>query len=208
MATPTTKPAKKRRTQAERRAATRTALLDATIDCLIDYGYANTTTNRIVERAGVSRGAQVHHYPTKASLVAEAVRHLAERRTGELLSELEALPEGRNRVKAALDLLWKAHSGPLFQASLELWVAARTDKELRDSLVPVEREISQRVVEISHEVFGNGGDGAELAANVQTSLAAVQGLALVGNLVGSGQRRDQEAIWIACRDRLITLFDE
>ena len=44
-----TSPKKKRRTQAERRAATRGALLDATIDCLVEFGYANTTTNRIVE---------------------------------------------------------------------------------------------------------------------------------------------------------------
>lgn len=68
---------KRTRTQEERSAATRAALLDATVACLVDYGYASLTTTRVVERAGVSRGAQVHHFPTKAQLVTEAVRHLA-----------------------------------------------------------------------------------------------------------------------------------
>src|SRR5436190_18849808 len=81
-----------RRTQAERRATTRTALLDATIDCLVEEGYAGTTTTRIVERAGVSRGAQVHHFPTKAELVAEAVRHLAGKRIEEFLQTMPRLP--------------------------------------------------------------------------------------------------------------------
>ena len=76
----TAQPKPRRRTQEERRTATRGALLDATIDCLIEYGYGGVTTTRVVERAGVSRGAQVHHFPTKAVLVSEALRHLAEKR--------------------------------------------------------------------------------------------------------------------------------
>jgi AcrR family transcriptional regulator len=72
-----------RRTQAERRAATRTALLEATIECLIDYGYADLTTARVADLAGVSRGAQVHYFANKAALVAAAVDHLAQRRIEE-----------------------------------------------------------------------------------------------------------------------------
>ncbi len=111
---------------------TRAALLDATIDCLVEEGYAGTTTTRIVERAGVSRGAQVHHFPTKGELVAEAVRHLAERRAEEFLAEAREVPaRGRRRFERMLDLLWRIHIGPLFAASVELWVAARADDDLR-----------------------------------------------------------------------------
>src|SRR3954470_11711865 len=120
--------APRRRTQEERSATTRAALLDATIDCLAEYGYANLTTTRVVERAGVSRGAQVHHFPTKAQLVAEAVGHLARRMSDELVRELASLPSGARRLDTALDRLWQVHSGPLYQAALELWVAARTDE--------------------------------------------------------------------------------
>jgi AcrR family transcriptional regulator len=47
------------------------------IGCLVDYGHAGTTVTRIAERAGVTRGAQVHHYRTKDDLVTAAVTHLA-----------------------------------------------------------------------------------------------------------------------------------
>src|SRR3954452_19615220 len=138
-----TKPSAKqprRRTQAERTASTRAALLDATIDCLVEDGYAGTTTTRIVERAGVSRGAQVHHFPTKAELVSEAVRHLAGKRIEEFLQTMPRLPRSEEkRVSRILDLIWEVHNGPLFEAAIELWVAARTDAELRASLTAVEQ---------------------------------------------------------------------
>src|SRR5687767_4439256 len=76
-----------RRSQEERSAATRERLLDATVECLVDLGYAKTTTTEVVRRAGVSRGAQVHHFPTKADLVQNAVVHLASKRREELRNE-------------------------------------------------------------------------------------------------------------------------
>jgi len=69
-----------RRTQAERTASTRARLLDATLECLCDLGYARTTTPEIARRAGLSRGAQLHHFPTKAELVTGAIEHLFARR--------------------------------------------------------------------------------------------------------------------------------
>src|SRR5208282_2690558 len=69
-----------RRSQAERSATTRDALLDATIACLVEDGYANTTTSRVAERAGVSRGAHLHHFQTRQVLLAAAMERLAERR--------------------------------------------------------------------------------------------------------------------------------
>jgi AcrR family transcriptional regulator len=121
---------KQRRTQEERSNATRERLLDATVDCLIDYGYAGTTVARIAERAGVTRGAQVHHYPTKADLVLAALRHLAEKQVQQSVAELSRLQRSNDVVNATLDMLWRVHRGPLFAAIVELWVAARTDPGL------------------------------------------------------------------------------
>ncbi len=120
-----------RRTQAERRASTRTKLLDATIECLIELGYARTTTTEIAERAGLSRGAQLHHFPTKAELVTTAVEHLFERRHREFVQAFARRPAGADAAAAAIDILWSMVSGPTFHAWLELAVAARTDPELR-----------------------------------------------------------------------------
>jgi AcrR family transcriptional regulator len=122
---------KTRRTQADRTAAMRGRLLDATIACLNDLGYARTSTPEIARRAGVSRGAQLHHFPTKMELVTAAVEHLFTRRHQEFLEAFDRLPAGTDRAASAIDLLWTMFSGPTFYAWLELAVASRTDPELR-----------------------------------------------------------------------------
>lgn len=204
MATPS-KP--RRRTQEERRNATRGALLDATIDCLIEYGYCGVTTTRIAERAGVSRGAQVHHFPTKAALVSEAVRHLAGRRAAEVRKRLKKLPEGGGeRLDAILDMLWDAHSGPLFQAAVELWVGARTDPDLRASLAAVERDVARTVRDLAGEAFGDYAAHPAFQDSVETALAAVRGLALLRFV--SRNRRAMDRRWEATRSRLRLMFEE
>jgi AcrR family transcriptional regulator len=197
---------KPRRTQEERRAVTRTALLDATIDCLIEYGYAGVTTTRVVERAGVSRGAQVHHFPTKAQLVSEAVGHLARRRTIEMAGEIAGLPRGAKRIEAVLDLLWRSHAGPLFQAALELWVAARTDPELAEALKGVDRQVNEQIWEGAEELFGPVARSKEFAEDLETSLAVMRGLALL--LSRGTDPKAVEKRWKAARTRLLGQLEQ
>jgi AcrR family transcriptional regulator len=119
-----------RRTQAQRSATTRAALLDATIACLIDVGYANMTTRLIAERAGVSQGAQQGQFKTKATLVGAAVQELEERIAGALSEPANAAPDEREGAAEFLDQIWEIHSSPLFLALVELLIAARTDPDL------------------------------------------------------------------------------
>src|SRR5919109_2573967 len=77
---------KHRRTNQERSATTQAAILQATIEQLAEHGYGRTTTVEVAERAGVSRGALVHHFSTRSDLVLAALEYLCERR----LAELEA----------------------------------------------------------------------------------------------------------------------
>ena len=148
-----TPPLTARRTQAARRAATRARLLDATVACLAELGYARTSTTEIVRRAGVSRGAQVHHFPTKADLVASAVEHVFERRIEEFRAAFVRVPDGAHKAVAAIDLLWPMFDGHTFDAWLELAVAARTDPELRERLTAVTRRFTQSVGETFRELF-------------------------------------------------------
>jgi len=141
--------ARARRTQAERSAMTRARLLDATIECLNDLGYARTSTPEIARRAGLSRGAQVHHFPTKAELVTSAVEHLFVRRHEEFLRAFRSRAAGQDPVGAAIDILWSMVSGPTFHAWLELTVAARTDGELR---APV-TALTSRLVRVVDDTF-------------------------------------------------------
>src|SRR5882762_6448700 len=118
-------------TQAERTAQTTTRLLGATVTSLIERGYRGTSTPEVCRRAGVSRGAQLHHYPTKESLVAAAVEHLLSQRVAELQERLSSAPAGVLDLEDAAGFLWKVYTGDTFYAWLELVVAARTDDELR-----------------------------------------------------------------------------
>lgn len=129
---------KPRRTQEERSTATRGALLDATIECLVEYGYAGTTAALVASRAGVTRGAQVHHFGSKADLVTAATKHLATKRVDAAWGEIEAIRAAPNPIAHALDLMWDLHKGPLYVATVELWVAARTDPNLAELVGQVE----------------------------------------------------------------------
>src|SRR3989337_1785880 len=85
--------------QEERSRAMRQRLLEATIECLGERGWAGTSTTLVSRRAGVSRGAQLHHFPTKADLVVAAVEHLTEVRGAELAAAARALPTGAKRTR-------------------------------------------------------------------------------------------------------------
>src|SRR5688572_26981501 len=171
---------KVRRTQEERSATMRARLLDATIDCLIDLGYSATTTTVIADRAGVSRGAQLHHYPTKAELVAAALEHLAEKISAELTADItamEGLTDGDDRAIASIDALWARYSSPLFHAWLELWVAARTDDDLRTLLAPTEERIRNGVREGLGELFGAPAASEGMAELWSLTFYLLQGMA-------------------------------
>jgi AcrR family transcriptional regulator len=117
-----------RRTNAERSAATQQALVEAAIALLIERGWAATTTVAVCERAGCTRGALVHHYPSLSALLAHALESLYDdlaRRRGPLTT-----------MAAALDAVWRAVSDRRFKAVIEAWSAAGNDPELAQELGP------------------------------------------------------------------------
>ena len=135
-----------RRTQAERSAAMRTRLLDATIECLVTYGYAGTTTPRVAELAGVTRGAQIHHFRSKEDLVVAAIEHLAQQRAQGAIREIGRVEASSDPVSMVLEFLWEAHQGPMFVATVELWVAARTDRVLAEHIERVEPLVNSTLI--------------------------------------------------------------
>lgn len=182
--------------QQVRSRATQARLLDATVDSLVERGWSGTTTTAVAQRAGVSRGAQLHHYPTKTALVIAAVEHLTQRRAAELRAEADALPGGAKRPDRVLDMLVASFTGPLFVAALELWVAARTDKELRDALVPLEARIGREMHRLTVELLGVDERKPGVREAVQATLDLLRGLG-VANLLSddSARRRSLLAAW-------------
>jgi AcrR family transcriptional regulator len=168
-----------RRTQEERSARTRQRLLDATIESLVEVGYAGTSTTAVCARAGLSRGAQLHHFPTKADLVIGAVAHLAKRRAAELLAEMPRDGSADERLARALDAIWASFSGPLFSAALELWVASRADRELRQSLVRFERQVGRAMSRLFAELAGPDSERTrDFAALLELTFHVMRGMAL------------------------------
>lgn len=146
-------PDRPRRSQGERSALTRARILDATLDCLAERGYAGTTTTAVAERAGVSRGAQLHHFRTRQELLAAAVEHLYARLTETYLKGFARLSPDTDRIHAALGLLWEVYNDPHLVAVVELQVAARTDGALMATLLPVGERHQANVLRLAAEYF-------------------------------------------------------
>jgi AcrR family transcriptional regulator len=191
-----------RRSQAQRTAVTRAALLDATIECLVEQGYANTTTRRIAERAGVSPGALQHHFSGKAELLSAAIQHVWARFAEEILADgpLSA-PSQTARTEQLLDRTWELHRGPQFQASMELLIAARTDDELRPVFAAVWRNIARWNAIGTPILFPEAGGAPEFAHVVATGQAAMRGLAMLACI----DQAAADALWPATRAHIVEL---
>ncbi len=191
---------KVRRTQAERREGTRKQLLDAAVECLIERGYSGTTTTEVADRAGVSRGAQLHHFPTKAELLAAAIEHLFSRRHEEYLEAISRLPPGADRLTASIQHLWAMLSGPTFYAWLELVVAARTDAVLRRSISGVADRFAATVDVSFKSQFSEAMGSPFFEVAPGFTFALLQGLALENILEGTLPHNRIERVLIAFRD--------
>jgi AcrR family transcriptional regulator len=152
-------------------------LLDATIEALYEKGYGGTTTLEVQQRAGVSRGALLHHYSSRAELMVAAVEHLCRERTAEVLALVQGEAPAADRVAWAVRVLWRTFEGPLFTAALELWLAARNDPDLLAVLLPQERVVGQGIRTMSVELFGPAAEKPEFGDSLEILLDAMRGAA-------------------------------
>jgi AcrR family transcriptional regulator len=166
-----------RRSQVERSALMRERVLDAALECLVERGYAGTTTTAVAERAGVSRGAQLHHFRTREALLAAAVEHLFAGLTESYQKAFARLSPDADRLHEALALLWQTYLDPRLIAVLELQVAARTDAALLAKLVPIGRRHATNVHRLAREYFSErGAEGSRFAAVLDLVLDTLGGL--------------------------------
>lgn len=175
--------------QEERTRVMRQRLLDATVECLVERGWSGTSTTLVSQRAGVSRGAQLHHFPTKNDLVIAAVEHLSEVRGQELADAAAALPTGRRRTRAVLEMLADHFTSPVFTAALELWVAARTDPDLQAAVGPLEQRIGREVHRYTVELLGADEAQPGVRELVQATLDLTRGLGLANTITDDAARR-------------------
>jgi AcrR family transcriptional regulator len=177
--------------QEERTRAMRQRLLEATLQCLVERGWSGTSTTLVSERAGVSRGAQLHHFPTKTDLVIAAVEHIATVRREELAEAAAALPAGERRTRQVLDLLGQHFTADVFAAALELWVAARTDPQLLAAVEPLERQTGRETHRLTVEMLDVDEAGAGARELVQATLDLIRGLGLANTISDDRARRER-----------------
>lgn len=176
-------------TQAERSERTRAQLFEATIACLLDLGYAGTSVNEICKRAGLSRGAQQHHFATKAELMAHALEYLVTKLGNQVLDAVHRLAADPDRVAKGIDLLWHQFSGTLSTAAMELWVAARTDPELQGAMLPVDRALGRATYDLYRELAWHDVPADRMDTLFWLTLNLTRGLAMDAMIGGDETRR-------------------
>ncbi len=194
--------------QAQKSAMTRDAILDAAIDCFLELGYANTTTARVAERSGVSRGAMLHHFPSKNGLIQAAVEHLHHKLVDLYTGNVREIPDDLSvdeRNRRGLQAYWKYVSSELFTAYHELSVAGRTDPELHSILEQSAVKFAGATRKANEQLFpewSQRGELYELAMDISKFL--MEGMALTQIVRHRDQRINRLLDYLG--DRLEEIF--
>jgi AcrR family transcriptional regulator len=177
-----------REPQQDRSRATRQRLLEAAVECLAERGMAGSTVSVVAERAGVSRGAAQHHFPTREELFLAAVRYVSEIRMSEIRRQAARLPAGERRTEALMELLADLYTGLLFRAALHLWVSAAAEPQMRDAIVSLEAQLGREAHRAVVELLGVS-DTPGVRETVQATLDLLRGLGLANLLTDDSARR-------------------
>ncbi|WP_448315426.1 TetR/AcrR family transcriptional regulator [Streptomyces sp. CO7] len=186
----------------DRSRATRQRLLEAAVACLAEHGWAGSTVAVVAERAGVSRGAAQHHFPTREDLFTAAVEHVAEERSTALR---ELFPQGaagdRGAVVAEIVALF---TGPVFRAALALWVAASNEEQLRGRVTELEARVGRETHRTAVELLAADESRPGVRETVQGLLDMARGLGLANLLSDDTARRERVvAQWAALLDEAL-----
>jgi len=172
------------------------------VESLVTYGYAGTTTGRIAELAGVSRGAQTPYFRSRAELVGAAVIHLSELRVATVH---ERFSGKEVTVEEGLDALWEEHQGTVFDAALELWVASRTDEELRKNMVKVERDVAAAIAVEAQSALGPLAQRPGFHDDLMFALATIRGVTMLRISHGVSSKTLAER-WRQAREKLVVIL--
>ncbi|RSM81909.1 TetR/AcrR family transcriptional regulator [Kibdelosporangium aridum] len=184
--------------RAAQRAATRQRIVQTAVDLLVDRGLAATTTVEVQRAGGFSRGALLHHFPTREAMLGATIRLLMERNEAAVQQAEAEVPADLDRVERAIRVLCASIVRPAFVAELELWAAARTDTALRDVLRREEKRARTDLYRVIGEVFG-----ADVVAHERYPVVAsltvqfLRGLAISDVLRGERGSERLIADWIA-----------
>ncbi len=178
----------------DRSRATRQRLLEATIDTLAETGWAAATVSVVAERAGVSRGATQHHFPTREDLITAALEYMFDSRMAQSKAQVQSLRRiagGAGRTEAVVTSLVESYTSPLFKAALQVWTHAAADPALRERIVPMEARFGRVSHRMAVEALGVDDSNPVAHHLVQATLDLARGLGLADVLTDDSARRKQ-----------------
>ncbi|MDA0978643.1 MAG: TetR/AcrR family transcriptional regulator [Proteobacteria bacterium] len=165
---------------------TRGVILEATLDCFYELGYPNTTTEKVAKRARVSRGAMLHHFPSRMDLIRAAVSYIHQKRLAIFTEQYAQVNEGAQYtlMEEGIDAYWEQLNLPVFVVFHELQIASRTDPDLAEILRPAKREFDASWAKISQELFPDLALSEEFDEANLLTLYLLEGMAIRGDTRG------------------------
>ena len=190
--------------QQDRSRATRSRLLEAAVACLAEIGWSASTVLVVAERAGVSRGAAQHHFPTREDLFVAAVEHVAAERSLALRQMVAVGGRDRLPTQQVVELMVELYSESTFRAALVLWVASASEPKLREKVVPLETKLGRDVHRVAVDLLGADERRPGVREAVQATLDMARGLGLA-NLLTDDRRRRRPIIaqWATMLDSVV-----
>ncbi len=163
--------------QAARSLKMRERVLNATLDCIFEDGFQKASTTEIVKRAGVSRGAMLHHFPNKEILIASAIEKLLDDEISFIREIAVAYSRHEKTIDDFVDFLWSRFSSRLFMITLDFLSSARTDEKLRDAVIPVSLHFHEGLNEIWKQFFHYENSSPEKVQTLlNTTLCLMRGM--------------------------------
>lgn len=180
-----------RRTQADRSATTRAALIAAARQCLMDSGYGRTTAVDVCSRAGLTRGALFHHFAGLPDLFAATLDEVCT----DMTKRTAAAREKAATLSAYIDAAWASFGHPDFKIVIEVWMAARNSPELRPALDPVIRRFRRAATpELNAALAAKVGRGAKEVTLYRLIVEAMIGMALGRAISPTGSLGHEAAV--------------
>lgn len=189
----------KKKVQQEKSRLMRQRLINATLDCLQKYGYNGASLSKILDLAGVSRGAWRHHYESKNDLVAAASEYLLSTAIAKV-HKMAPKPEGiRINIEEILEFIWdEFYQGNYRDVWIEFNVACRTNKQLYKRLTPVIKEFFDEIDYICNKYLGYlSRPGISSKSIMNLSLYLMRGMALQSiSLDNPAYYREMRSQWV------------
>jgi AcrR family transcriptional regulator len=198
--------------QALKSANTKEVFFKAAMECYVKLGYALTTTTTVAEKAKLSRGAMVHHFPSKKILVKESIDFINKKRIELFKKEITKYTkqsEGADQVGDGLDVYFNLLHSKYFVAYFELRMAARTDKYLANILLKADTEFESVWLDLIKMAFPewNSKNNTSLQFIMDVVQVMLEGLTLVNFSTNSDHRTKQVLLYAKSCAREMFVLD-